>query len=59
MSLLPFEEVFAGQIPEASESLSVALLLSGIGSVTPAGAVTVEVFDSVPLAAAEMVQLAV
>jgi len=43
----------------ASVSLSVALLLPGVGSVTPAGAVTVAVLDNVPVAAAEMVQLAV
>src|SRR4051812_23255038 len=43
----------------ASVSLSVALLFPGVGSVTPPGAVTVAVFDSVPVAAAEMVQLAV
>src|SRR6476469_6141955 len=40
-------------------SLSVAELLPGVGSVTPAGAVTVAVLESVPVAAAEMVQLAV
>src|SRR3954463_10123946 len=40
-------------------SLSVALLLPGVGSVTPAGAVTVAVLLRVPVAAAEMVQLAV
>ena len=43
----------------ASVSLSVALLLPGVGSVTPASAATVAVLDSVPVAAAEMVQLAV
>ena len=42
-----------------SVSVSVAELLPGVGSVTPAGAVTVAVFDSVPVAAAEIVQLAV
>src|SRR3954451_2842113 len=40
-------------------SLSVAELLPGVGSVTPAGAATVAVLVSVPVAAAEMVQLAV
>ena len=43
----------------ASVSLSVAELLPGVGSVTPAGAVTVAVLLSVPVAAAEIVQLAV
>src|SRR3954465_1175718 len=42
-----------------SVSLSVAELLPGVGSVTPAGAVTVAVFESVPVAAAETEQLAV
>ena len=42
-----------------SVSLSVAELLPGVGSVTPAGAVTVEVLLNVPVAAAEIVQLAV
>src|SRR5258707_12281728 len=37
-----------------SPSLSVAELLPGVGSVTPAGAVTVAVLLSVPVAAAEM-----
>ena len=40
-------------------SVSVALLLPGAGSVTPAGAATVAVLTSVPVAAAEIVQLAV
>jgi hypothetical protein len=40
-------------------SVSVALLLAGLGSVAPAGAVTVAVFTSAPVAAAEMLQLAV
>jgi hypothetical protein len=40
-------------------SLSVAELLPGVGSVTPAGAVTVAVLLSVPVAAGEIVQLAV
>src|SRR3954463_16593360 len=39
-------------------SLSVAELLPGVGSVTPAGAVTVAVLLTVPVAAAEMGQLA-
>src|SRR5204862_238396 len=39
-------------------SPSVAELLPGVGSVTPAGAVTVAVLLSVPVAAAEMVGLA-
>src|SRR4029077_13810984 len=42
-----------------SVSLSVAELLAGVGSVTPAGAVTVAVFESVPVAAAAIAQLAV
>jgi len=42
-----------------SVSLSVAELLPGLGSVTPAGAVTVAVLDSVPVAAAEMAALTV
>src|SRR4029079_1869468 len=40
-------------------SLSVAELLPGVGSVAPAGAAGVAVFDSVPVAAALIVQLAV
>jgi len=40
-------------------SVSVAELLPGVGSVTPAGAATVAVLLSVPVALAEMVQLAV
>ena len=40
-------------------SASVAELLPGVGSVTPAGAATVAVLESVPVAAAEIVQLAV
>src|SRR5882672_7060431 len=43
----------------ASVSESVAELLPGVGSVTPAGAVTVAVLLSVPVARLEMVQLAV
>ena len=39
-------------------SASVAELLPGVGSLTPAAAVTVAVFDSVPVAAAEIAQLA-
>ena len=42
-----------------SVSESVAELLPGVGSVTPAGAATVAVLLSVPVAAAEIVQLAV
>src|SRR3954465_1914252 len=42
-----------------SVSLSVSELLPGVGSVTPAGAVTVAVLLSVPVAAAEMVALTV
>src|SRR5689334_10123536 len=42
-----------------SASLSVALLLPGVGSVTPPGVVIVAVFDSVPVAAPEIVALAV
>src|SRR3954465_11365247 len=42
-----------------SVSLSVSELLPGVGSVTPPGAVTVAVLLSVPVAAAEMPQLAV
>ena len=40
-------------------SVSVALLLPGVGSVTPAAAATVAVLLSDPVAAAEMLQLAV
>src|SRR5439155_1312528 len=40
-----------------SASLSVAELLPGVGSVTPAGAATVAVLLSVPVADAEIVQL--
>src|SRR3954469_4015665 len=40
-------------------SLSVAELLPGVGSVTPAGAVTVAVFDNVPVALALIVALTV
>ena len=40
-------------------SLSVAELLPGVGSVTPAGAVTVAVFERVPEAAADTVPLTV
>src|SRR5260221_495307 len=43
----------------ARVSESVAELLPGVGSVTPAGAVTVAVLLSVPVARLEMVQLAV
>ena len=34
----------------ARVSVSVALLFPGVGSVTPAGAVTVAVFDKLPVA---------
>lgn len=40
-------------------SVSVAELFPGVGSVTPAAAATVAVFDSVPVAAPLTVQLAV
>ena len=40
-------------------SVSVAELLAGSGSVIAAGALTVAVFDRLPVAAAEMVALAV
>jgi len=40
-------------------SLSVAELLPGVGSVTPAGAATVAVLESVPLALGETEALAV
>jgi hypothetical protein len=40
-------------------SLSVAELFPGVGSETPAGGVTVAVFESVPTAAAETAQVAV
>jgi hypothetical protein len=43
----------------ASRSLSVALSLPSSGSLTPAGAVTVAVFESVPVAAESMAQTAV
>src|SRR4030095_3454571 len=43
----------------ASVSVSVALLLPGVGSVTPPGAVTVAVLINDPVADAEMLQLAV
>ncbi len=42
-----------------SVSVSVALLLPGVGSVTPAGAVTVAVLASVPVAVAETVAVTV
>lgn len=41
------------------ESLSTALLLPGVGSVTPLGGVTVATFTSDPDAAAETVHTAV
>ena len=40
-------------------SVSVAELLPGFGSVTPPGAATVAVFDTVPVAAALIVAVAV
>src|SRR5262245_7047579 len=40
-------------------SVSVSELLSGLGSVTPAGAATVAVLESVPVAEAEMEAVAV
>ena len=43
----------------ASVSVSVALLLPGVGSPTPPAAVTVAVFTSEPVAPAPIVQLAV
>ena len=43
----------------AKVSVSVAELLPGVGSVTPAGAATVAVLLRVPVALAETVQLAV
>src|SRR5262245_37388709 len=42
-----------------SVSVSVAELLAGVGSVTPAGAATVAVFDRVPVVAALIVALTV
>src|SRR4051794_35029779 len=51
--------VIARSALAASVSLSVAELLPGVGSVTPAGAATVDVLLNVPVAAAEIVQLAV
>src|SRR5262245_33824243 len=42
-----------------SVSVSVAELLAGTGSLTPPGAVTVAVFESVPVAASEMDAVAV
>src|SRR3954469_3311879 len=51
--------VIARSALAASVSLSVAGLLPGVGSVTPAGDVTVDVLLNVPVAEAEMVQLAV
>ena len=40
-------------------SVSVAELLAGFGSVTPAGAVTVAVFDRLPVAPAAIAALTV
>jgi len=51
-----FVTVIVGQ---AMLSVSVAELFPGVGSVTPPGAVTVAVLESVPVAPAEIVQLAV
>ena len=51
--------VIARSADAPSASVSVAELLPGVGSVTPAGAVTVAVLLSVPVAAALIVQLAV
>jgi hypothetical protein len=42
-----------------SVSVSVAELLPGVGSVTPPGAVTVAVFERVPVAVAETVAVTV
>ena len=43
----------------ANVSVSVALLLPGVGSVTPAAGATLAMFASDPVADAEMLQLAV
>src|SRR6516225_8238982 len=51
--------VIARSAEATSVSVSGAELLPGVGSVTPAGAATVAVLVSVPVAAAEIVQLAV
>src|SRR6185312_2278192 len=55
----PSVTVMARSALATSVSLSVAELLPGVGSVTPAGAVTVAVLLSVPVAAALIVALAV
>jgi hypothetical protein len=46
--------VMATSVDNTSVSVSVAVSLPGVGSVTPAGAVTVAVFDIVPVEAGEM-----
>src|SRR5689334_13159050 len=51
--------VIARSAVAPSPSVSVAELLPGVGSVTPPGVATVAVLVSEPVAAAEMVQLAV
>ena len=51
--------VTARSATTATVSVSVALLLPGVGSVTPPGVVTVAVLDNVPVAAAEIVHDAV
>ncbi len=51
--------VIARSACAVSVSVSVALLLPGLVSVTPAGGVTVAVFDSVPLALPLMVAASV
>ena len=51
--------VIARSALPASASVSVAALLAGAGSLTPPGAATVAVLLSVPVAAAEIAQLAV
>ena len=51
--------VIARSACAARLSVSVAELLPGVGSVTPAGAPTVAVLLSEPVAAAEMLQEAV
>jgi hypothetical protein len=53
------EKDFAIVGAESTESVSVAELLPGVGSVTPAGAVTVAVFESVPVAVGATVQFTV
>ena len=55
----PSVAVIARSAPGARLSVSVAELLPGVGSVTPAGAPTDAVLLSVPVAAAEMLQEAV